>query len=74
MLLVTLKIVGDPEIGNVVWHGQRHSVVTAAIEAGASPHDVGAVVGHHAVETTRAYWRDRGASAGRVADALPDLG
>ena len=68
------KIVGDPEIGNVVWHGQRHSVVTAAIEAGASPHDVGAVVGHHAVETTRAYWRDRGASAGRVADALPDLG
>lgn len=68
------EIVGDPAIADVVWHGQRHSVVTAALEAGASPHDVGAVVGHHAVATTRGYWRDLGASAGRVSDALPDLG
>ena len=68
------KIVGDPSIADVVWHGQRHSFVTAAVEGGVAPHDVGTVVGHHAVETTRGYWRDRGASAGRVADALPDLG
>lgn len=72
--LEVAEIVGDPAIADVVWHGQRHSFVTAAIEAGASPHDVGTVVGHHAVETTRDYWRDRGASAGRVSDVLPDLG
>ena len=72
--LEVAEIVGDPSIGDVVWHGQRHSLITAAIESGVSPHDVGAVVGHHAVESTRGYWRDGGASAGRVADALPDLG
>ena len=72
--LEVAEIVNDPAIADVVWHGQRHSFVTAAIEAGASPHDVGTVVGHHAVETTRDYWRDHGASAGRVSDALPDFG
>jgi hypothetical protein len=45
--------------------------VTALIEAGVSPTDVGAVIGHSAVATTLGYWRDGGAAARRVADASP---
>jgi integrase len=63
--------VGDPAIAEVKWHGLRHSAVTALIEAGVSPTDVGAVIGHSAVATTLGYWRDGGAAARRVADASP---
>lgn len=65
--------VGDPTVAKVVFHGLRHSFVTALIEAGVSPSDVGSVVGHGAVETTRGYHRDGQSGAKRVANAVDKL-
>ena len=56
----TARAAGLPDAGLVSPHSLRHTVATAALDAGAPLHDVQDLLGHADPRTTRRYDRSRG--------------
>lgn len=56
----------------VTWHPLRHSYATALIDAGATLHEVQAVLGHRSLTSTGIYLHARVESVARVSDRAWD--
>jgi integrase len=56
----TARLAGLPDAGLVSPHSLRHTVATAALDAGAPLRDVQDLLGHADPRTTRRYDRSRG--------------